>query len=154
MVCGVRLPMILGIIVSVTFFSSLQLAFAADGLPMWDKKYYQIGEWATITLQDSQKNVFNRAVDEPYILITSDADREGIPLRLIETEINSGIFVGKIRLSSDADSEDSIFVQEGDVVYSHNRGYLRSAKVDFRNGFDVLPIIVTTDKTSYNSGEG
>ena len=127
MMCGVRLPLILGIIITVTFFSSMQLASAAEGLAMWDKKYYQIGEWATVTLQDSQKNVFNVVIDEPYILITSDSDRVGIPLRLIETEINSGIFIGKIRLSSDSDSNDSIFVKEGDGVYSHNRGYLRSA---------------------------
>ena len=153
MMCGVRLPLILGIVITVTFFSSMQLASAAEGLAMWDKKYYQIGEWATVTLQDSQKNVFNVVIDEPYILITSDSDRKGIPLRLIETEINSGIFIGKIRLSSDFDSKDSIFVKEGDGVYSHNRGYLRSAKVDSRNGFDVLPILVTTDKSSYNSGD-
>ena len=93
MMCGVRLPLILGIIITVTFFSSMQLASAAEGLAMWDKKYYQIGEWATVTLQDSQKNVFNVVVDEPYILITSDSDKKGIPLRLIETEINSGIFI-------------------------------------------------------------
>lgn len=143
---------ILGI-VSIMIFSSMHLALASEGLPMWDKKSYQIGEWATITLQDSEKNFYNLYQDEIYIIVKSDSFKEGLQILLSETENNSSIFTGKIQLSSDIDSKNSLFVKEGDSVYSLHGSYIKSAKIESRVSEDVFPIIVSTNKASYNVGE-
>ena len=131
----------------------MHLAFAADGLPMWDKKSYQIGEWASITLQDSEKNFYNLYQDEIYIIVRSDSFKEGLQVLLSETENNSSIFSGKIHLSSDDDSKNSLFVKEGDSVYSIHGSYIKSAKIESRVSEDVIPIIVSTDQASYNVGD-
>ena len=131
----------------------MHLALAAEGLPMWDKKSYQIGEWATITLQDSEKNFYNLYKNEFYIIVKSSSFIEGLPILLSETENNSGIFTGKIHLSSDIDSKKSLFVKEGDSVYSVHGSFIKSAKIESRLSEDVFPILVSTEKASYNIGE-
>jgi len=143
---------ILGI-VSIMIFSSMHLALASEGLPMWDKKSYQIGELATITLKDSEKNFYNLYQDEIYIIVKSDSFNEGLQILLSETENNSSIFTGKIKLSSDIDSKNSLFVKEGDSVYSVHGSYIKSAKIESRVSEDIFPIIVSTNKASYNIGE-
>jgi hypothetical protein len=70
-----------------------------------------------------------------------------------ETENNSGIFTGKIHLSSDIDSKKSLFVKEGDSVYSVHGSFIKSAKIESRLSEDVFPILVSTEKASYNIGE-
>jgi len=130
----------------------MHLALAAEGLPMWDKKSYQIGEWATITLQDSEKNFYNLYQNEFYIIVKSSSFKEGLPILLSETENNSGIFTGKIHLSSDIDSKKSLFVKEGDSVYLVHGSFIKSAKIESRLSEDVFPILVSTEKASYNIG--
>lgn len=140
-------------IVSIVFFSSMHIAFAAEGLPMMDKKSYQIGEWVTITLQDSEKNFNSRAIDDIYIVVKSDSFRKGLHILLSETENDSAIFTGKIRLISDIDSKNSLIVSEGDSIYSLHGSYVKSAKIESRQSEDVFPIIVSTDKDSYAVGD-
>jgi len=139
--------------VIVTFFFILQPVFGAELLPMWDKSSYQIGEWATIMLQDTAKNFNHGVKDTIYITVESDSFKDGVQLKLIETENQSGVFSGKIRLSSEIVSNDSILAKEGDSVHAIYGGYVRSAKVEQRNILEISPVLVSTNKDDYKPGE-
>jgi len=143
----------LGIMVTIIGFVTVSTAYASPGLPLWDKSSYNIGESATITLQETTKKLYSNYPDVIYITVSSDSFKDGISLALIETENNSGIFIGKISITSAIDSEDSLIVQEGDSVYAINGGFIHFAKIHTKKSFSNSNVLVTTDKKTYENGE-
>jgi len=143
---------LIGILTVVLIFSSVQIANAVQYLPLWDNSGYKIGEYGTVTVQDYDQNTNMQIKNSIYVTVTSDSFTDGLTLYLFETEINSGVFSGQIRFSSDIDTEDSIFVTENDFVHIAYRGYSNSAKIEPRIIF-VSPITMTADKNNYSLGE-
>lgn len=139
-------------ILTVIIFSTVQIANAVQYLPLWNKSGYKIGEYGTVTVQDYNQNTNMQIKNSLYVTVKSDSFTDGLTLHLFETEINSGIFSGQIRFSSDIDAEDSLFVNENDFVHVVYRSYANSAKIEQRSIF-VSPITVISDKNNYSFGE-
>jgi len=136
----------------MVIFSSVQIANAVQYLPLWDKSGYKIGEYGTVTVQDYEQNTNMQIKNSIYVTVKSYSFTDGLTLHLLETEINSGVFSGQIRFSSDIGAENSIIVNENDFVHVAYRGYSNSAKIEPRIIF-VSPITISADKTSYTFGE-
>jgi len=144
--------LLIGILTVVVIFSSVQIANAVQYLPLWDKSGYKIGEYGTVTVQDYEQNTNMQIKNSIYVTVKSYSFTDGLTLHLLETEINSGVFSGQIRFSSDISSEDSILVNENDFVHVAYGGYSNSAKIEPRIIF-VSPITISADKNSYSFGE-
>jgi len=141
------------IIFALILLPHLQNIYAAEGVPNWDKISYKIGEWASITLQDSSKNFFPIMKDEFFISIKSDSSQDELKMQMVETDNTSGIFTGKILLDSSANSEEYLQVQKGDFVYAVHESFIRTAKIESNDIAAVSYIHVTTDKKTYQPGE-
>lgn len=143
---------LIGILTLVVIFSSAQIANAVQYLPLWDKSGYKIGEYGTVTIEDYDQNTNMQIKNSIYATVKSNSFTDGLTLHLLETEINSGVFSGQIRFSSDISAEDSIFVNENDFVHVAYWSYSNSAKIEPRTIF-VSPITVVTEKNNYSFGE-
>lgn len=126
-------------------------AYSAEFLPMFDKTIYSIGQSPVITVQDSSKNLSTNLIESVYVKMLSESYPAGVQLKLVETGLDTGIFTGKIRLSSNPGQEGTLYVQEGDSIHSQYITYIKTAKV--LSGSGTTPILVSTDKLNYKSGE-
>ncbi|HET6517933.1 MAG TPA: hypothetical protein VFG25_06930 [Nitrosopumilaceae archaeon] len=133
-------------------FSSIENTHAVQYLPLWDKSGYKIDEYGRITVQDDEKNINMQIKNSIYVTVTSDSFSKGITIDLLETEINSGVFSGQIKFSSNIDEKNSVFVNENDFVHVVYKSYSNSAKIEPRLVL-VSPITVESDKNSYSFGE-
>ena len=131
---------------------SIQAAYSAEYLPIFDKGSYSIGEWPVITLQDSSKNIQTDSIEKIYITIQSDSFSIGKQLELTETGIDTGIFTGTIRLTSDSNDSSALYVQDGDSIHSIYLSYVKTATVQ-SSSVSLSPILVSTEKTDYKVGE-
>lgn len=143
---------LIGILTLVIVFSSVQIADAVQFKPQWDKSGYKIDEYGTVTIQDSNQNTNMQIKNSIYVTVKSDSFTDGLTLHLLETETNSGIFSGKIKFSSDINSEDSLFVNENDSVHVVYMSYSNSAKIEPRS-VTISSITVVPDKNNYSFGE-
>lgn len=133
-------------------FITTQNADAVQYLPLWDKSGYKIDEYGTITVEDNQQNTNMQIKNSIFVTVTSDSFSKGITISLLETEINSGVFSGKIRFSSEINTQNSVFVNENDFVHVVYKSYSNSAKIEPRTVV-VSPITVESDKGGYSFGE-
>lgn len=143
---------LIGILSVVIIFSSVQTASAAKYLPQWDKPGYKIDEYGTVTVEDFEQNTNMQIKNSIFVTVKSDSFTSGLTLLLVETEINSGVFSGQIKFSSEIGTDDSIFVSENDFVHVVYRSYSSSAKIEPRSVL-VSPITLISDKSSYSFGE-
>ena len=131
---------------------TVQAAYSAEFLPIFDKETYAIGEWPVITLQDSSKNILIDSVETISITVQSDSYSQGKQLELTETGQNTGIFTGTIRLTSDSNDSSALYVADGDSIYSVYLSYVRTASIQSGSG-SASPILVSTEKADYKVGE-
>ncbi len=129
---------------------SISSAFAVEYLPMFNQKNYSIGESIVITLEDQSKNTLPGRANSLEISVESDSQPEGKKIILVETGLDTGVFSGKIKLSS-YPSVDSLYVKEGDSIHAMYLSYIKTATV--KSDFDIYPILVSTDKQDYKVGE-
>jgi len=138
--------------IGVLAIFSIQAAYSAEFLPIFDKSSYSIGESPVITLQDSSKNNLIDTSEIIYVTIQSDSYSEGKQLALTETGQNTGIFTGTILLSSDSSNTSALHVKDGDSIYSIYQSFVTTATI--KSGPSVIsPILVSTDKADYKVGE-
>ena len=131
---------------------TVQAAYSAEFLPIFDKETYAIGEWPVITLQDSSKNILIDSVETISITVQSDSYSQGKQLELTETGQNTGVFTGTIRLTSDSNDSSALYVADGDSIYSVYLSYVRTASIQSGSG-SASPILVSTEKADYKVGE-
>ena len=123
---------------------TVQAAYSAEFLPIFDKETYAIGEWPVITLQDSSKNILIDSVETISITIQSDSYSQGKQLELTETGQNTGVFPGTILLTSDSNDSSALYVADGDSIYSVYLSYVRTASIQSGSG-SASPILVSTN---------
>lgn len=70
----------------------------------------------TIIVTDPNANKFSTSIDRVVVSIWSDSDRKGIEITAYETEVNSGIFKGKVTISDGQSTQDIIHVINGDTL--------------------------------------
>lgn len=131
---------------------TIQAAYSAEYLPIFDKSSYSIGESPVITLQDSSKNNKIDFAEKLFVTVRSDSYSIGKQLELTETGQNTGIFTGTIRLTSDSSDSSALYVQEGDSIFSIYLSYVKTATIKSGSG-SISPILVSTDKDDYKVGE-
>ncbi len=131
---------------------TIQAAYSAEYLPIFDKSSYSIGESPVITIQDSSKNNKIDFAEKLFVTVRSDSYSIGKQLELTETGQNTGIFTGTIRLTSDSSDSSALYVQEGDSIFSIYLSYVKTATIKSGSG-SISPILVSTDKDDYKVGE-
>lgn len=75
-----------------------------------------------ITVTDSNANKFSTSIDRVVVFVWSDSDRKGIEITAYETEVNSGIFKGKVTISEGQSTQDIIHVSDGDTLSARYAG--------------------------------
>src|SRR6185437_4813 len=70
----------------------------------------------TIIVTDPSANKFSTSIDRVVVSVWSDSDRKGIEITAYETEVNSGIFEGKVTISDGQSTQDIIHVINGDTL--------------------------------------
>ncbi len=130
---------------------SISSAYSVELLPIFDKNTYSIGDWPVITVDDQSKNSLPGAVDSIFISIQSDSEPVPKQMQLVETGLNTGIFSGKIQLSS-APSQNTLFVNYGDSIHAMYLSFIKTAEIK-KSGNNISPILVSTDKVDYRVGE-
>src|SRR6185312_13980875 len=69
-----------------------------------------------ITVTDSNANKFSTSIDRVSVYVWSDSDTKVMEITAYETEVNSGIFKGKITISDGQSTQDIIHVRDGDTL--------------------------------------
>ena len=76
----------------------------------------------TITVTDPNANKFGTSIDRVVVSVWSDSDRKGIEITAYETEVNSGVFKGKVTISDGQSTQDVIHVINGDTLSARYAG--------------------------------
>jgi hypothetical protein len=86
-----------------------------DGTVTFDKAYYNVGDIATITINDMDQNYNPNLFETVKVTVTSTSDPVGGTILCTETDVNTGIFVGKIQVSSEIAS-GKVYAVYGDTL--------------------------------------
>ena len=81
-----------------------------------DKSRYTTQDSPKINVNDHDANVDPKSIDTVHMTVTSSTDKTGIPITLVETEPNSGIFEGQFSFTSGPSSATSIQIVSNDHV--------------------------------------
>ncbi len=87
-----------------------------DATISFDKSSYRVGETATITLIDPDLNKNKDVADSVDVNVWSSTDRAGVTVTLRETDKKTGVFTGRLLLSSDASTGARLQVNDGDTI--------------------------------------
>jgi len=77
----------------------------------WDKPSYKICDNARITFVGEEENTNPDLIQIFFIQVTSDSDPTGVQVLMLETGIDTGVFLGEVQLCGDLN------VFDGDKVY-------------------------------------
>ncbi|MEM2881578.1 MAG: hypothetical protein QXP73_06715 [Candidatus Methanomethylicaceae archaeon] len=86
-----------------------------DAEVSFDKAYYNIGDIATITVKDPDLNKNPSQIETSTVTVTSDSDPVGQTITVTETGVNTGVFTGKIQISS-AFATGKVYAKVGDTI--------------------------------------
>jgi len=147
------------LIVVVSLFFGANSAFASEiyrPYLSWDNDAYKLAETGTITLHINEANKSPFLIDLAYVHLSSDSDKIGSDILVVETFVNTGYFSGNVKFRTDTDGASSLKTNVGDLVYIEFDYLSDSAKI--LSSLDdesstVKHIVVTTDKASYSKGE-
>lgn len=131
------------------------------GKVSFDKSIYRIGESVTVKVEDPDLNVDSKVKDTTTyggrgsLWITSTTDPLGFPIILVETDVNTGIFVGNFTLSlSETIPPDVLKVSSGDYIYANytdekNAAGVENYAVTAIARFKTFTANVTLDRSFY-----
>jgi hypothetical protein len=86
-----------------------------DAQVSFDKAYYNVGDIATITVNDPDANRNPSQIETKSVTVTSDSDPIGQTITVTETDANTGIFTGKIQISSSF-ATGKVYAKVGDTL--------------------------------------
>jgi len=105
------------------------LAPIDDGVKTkWDKPKYLPNDVGIVQVIDRDMNLDNKDTDSFDIHVWSDTDHDGIELTVTETNVDSGIFEGKIFFTITDESGGTRLLVE-DAVYAEHRSNIGSARI-------------------------
>jgi hypothetical protein len=81
-----------------------------------DKSSYTTQDSPEINLSDPDANVDPNSTNTVHVTVTSTTDKTGIPITLVETGPNTGIFEGSFSFTTGTSSATSIQIASGDDV--------------------------------------
>ncbi len=81
-----------------------------------DKPSYTTEDSPKIKLNDHGANADPNSIDTVHVNVTSTSDKTGIPITLVETGLNTGIFEGDFSFTTGTSSTTSILITSGDNV--------------------------------------
>jgi hypothetical protein len=81
-----------------------------------DKSSYTTQDSPEINLSDPDANVDPNSTNTVHVTVTSTTDKAGIPITLVETGPNTGIFEGSFSFTTGTSSATSIQIASGDDV--------------------------------------
>jgi len=103
-------------------FTATALAQAQVASLAFDASSYDVNDLVTVTLTDNDLNTSatTKQTDNTSLTLKSTSDAIGIKVNLTETEVNSGVFQGKVRLAGTtndiATGIDALKVAAGDTL--------------------------------------
>jgi hypothetical protein len=86
-----------------------------DAQVSFDKAYYNVGDIATITVNDPDANRNPSQIETKSVTVTSDSDPIGQTITVTETDVNTGVFTGKIQISSSF-APGKVYAKVGDTL--------------------------------------
>jgi len=105
------------------------LAPIDDGVKTkWDKPKYLPNGVGIVQVIDKVMNLDDKKIDSFDIHVWSDTDHTGIELTITETDVDSGIFEGRVFFTTEDESEDTILLVE-DAVYAEHKSNVGSARI-------------------------
>ncbi|HAK61253.1 MAG TPA: hypothetical protein DCO77_12885, partial [Nitrospiraceae bacterium] len=121
-----------------------------EGSIVLDKGKYKTSGTAVITVKDRDLDLNSTAVEQALVTIESDTEVSGEQVALMETGVNTGIFVGTIQLSPGLTAiggNGLLEVAEGDIVtveyQDADDGTGAPALVTARAVIDVTPPVIS-----------
>jgi len=99
-----------------TVVSTIIKIVSVDPVISFDKSYYNVGDIATITVDDMDANVNPDQYDTISIRVYSDSDPVGVTIPATETGNNTGVFTAVV-LVSDTPGGGRVYAKPGDKVY-------------------------------------
>ena len=91
-----------------------------DGVKIkWDKPNYLPNDVGIITITDKDMNLDDKKTDSFDIHMWSDIDHKGIELTVTETDVDSGIFEGKVFFTTGSGSKGTSLLVEDAVRAEH-----------------------------------
>jgi hypothetical protein len=128
------------------------------GLVSFDADSYSVGETATITLDEKDKNLDAEVLDTAQVKVWSDTDTAGFNITLTETDIDSGSFTGTVTfiLEASQPAQNKLQVKSGDLVYVRYQDASNDVGIA-QNVMDTATIVsysgtISLDKTTYVPG--
>ncbi|MDH3278436.1 MAG: hypothetical protein OEM21_10100, partial [Nitrosopumilus sp.] len=87
-----------------------------DNTISWDKPEYLMNEKGILKIINSDKNIRSDNNDSFFVNVTSESYPRGINLKVKETGINSGIFMGSIKFVDHVTLENELLTLTGDKI--------------------------------------
>ncbi|MCS6768494.1 MAG: hypothetical protein NZ517_07150 [Candidatus Nitrosocaldus sp.] len=85
----------------------------------FDRQYYYSTDRAEVRLEEPEADRDPYAKDRATVFLWSDTDTSGTRITLVESDVNTGIFTGIVKLSSSRDGEQpSLRVTDNDRIYA------------------------------------
>ncbi len=97
------------------YFGTVTAMIPGCGIVKMDKDTYSCDDTINITLWDADLNTNPETIEDANVTINSTSHPEPIVVNLMETEVDSGKFVGSINTSS-AKGKDELPVADGDTI--------------------------------------
>ena len=86
-----------------------------DGAVTFDKSYYDVGDMATVTVNDPDANVNPDMLDTVQVTVYSSSDPVGQTLTATETGENTGVFTTTVQVSSSI-ATGKVYAKYGDTL--------------------------------------
>jgi plastocyanin len=83
----------------------------------FEKTYYNIGDIVTVIVKDPDANKYPDKIETVTVTVTSDTDPIGQSITATETDVNTGVFVGRIQIVGAYES-GKVYVKYGDTLYA------------------------------------
>jgi len=86
-----------------------------DGEVSFEKAYYNIGDVVVVTVKDQDANKDPSKIENVQVKVTSSSDPIGQTITATETDVNTGVFVGRVQISSSLET-GKVLVKYGDTL--------------------------------------
>ncbi|MCA9828796.1 MAG: hypothetical protein KC444_10515 [Nitrosopumilus sp.] len=105
------------------------LAPIDDGVKIkWNKPNYLPNDMGVVRVIDKEMNQDDKKADSFDIHVWSDTDHNGIELTITETDMDNGIFEGRVFFTTEGESGDTTLLVE-DAVYAEHKSNVGSARI-------------------------
>lgn len=99
---------------------------------LWDKSYYSPNGTGILKVIDNEMNLDNIIMDVFEVHVWSDTDHKGIQLTVIETDMNTGIFTGKVFFTTEYESSGARLLVE-DAVHAKYKKLHKFSKISLED---------------------